>query len=716
MSEPNSPAAVAPRPPNRLAHSLSPYLRQHAHDPVDWRAWGPEALGLARSTARPILLSVGYSACHWCHVMQRESFEDEAVAAKMNASFVCVKVDREERPDLDQIYQLAVQLLGRSGGWPLTVFLTPDLEPFFGGTYFPPSDRHGLPGFSRVLDAIAEAYAEKHADLTEQARDLTAALRRVARPEARPGEPPRDLLARAARRLATRFDAEHGGFGDRPKFPNTMPLEVLLRYGVTSADASAELRVGTALSAMRDGGVHDQLAGGFHRYSTDAAWRVPHFEKMLYDNALLLRLYTDAARALESADHEATARGIARWLLGEMQGPDGGFYATQDADTEGEEGRHFVFSPDDVRAAVKDPARAALAIAHFGITDEGNFERTGKTVLSIQRSVARLAIDRGVAPSAIAEALSVAKAELLAARRERPRPRTDEKILTGWNALAISALAEAGAAFDEPSFVDAAERAYGLLESRAVTWGSPARVARLVIDGAAGGAGFLDDYASLANAALDLYEVTGRPSYALAARDLADALLARFRDDEVGLVLTEAGAEDLVVRAKEAHDGAVPSGAAMACRALLRLGALMSPGYAARAEEELARHVATALENPFGFGQTLCELDRLVAGSTDVVLVGEPADPRTRALARAVFRRWLPNRTVAWLAPGDPRSREACAAVAEGKLGDAEAPGGEPAAYVCRGRACSAPTRSAPELTALLAAAPEATPGGAAGA
>ncbi|HRG95788.1 MAG TPA: thioredoxin domain-containing protein, partial [Polyangiaceae bacterium] len=577
MSEPHSPAAAAPRTPNRLALALSPYLRQHAHNPVDWHAWGPEALGLAKASARPILLSVGYSACHWCHVMERESFEDAAIAAKMNASFVCVKVDREERPDLDQIYQVAVQLLGRSGGWPLTVFLTPELEPFFGGTYFPPSDRHGLPGFSRVLDAIAEAYAEKHADLMEQARDLTAALRRVARPEIRPGEPPRDVVARAARRLATRFDAEHGGFGDRPKFPNTMPLEVLLRYGMTSADASAELRVGSALSAMRDGGVHDQLAGGFHRYSTDAAWRVPHFEKMLYDNALLLRLYTDAARALESADHEATARGIAGWLFAEMRSPDGGFYATQDADTEGEEGRYFVFSPADVRAAVKEPARAALAIEHFGVTEAGNFERTGKTVLSIQRSVARLAIDRGLAPSAVAETLAEAKAELLAARRERPRPHTDRKILTSWNALTISALAEAGAAFDEPTFVEAAERAFGLVERESVTWGSPARVARLVMDGAVGGAGFLDDYALLANAALDLYEVTGRPSYALAARDLVDGLLARFHDDEVGLVFTEAGADDLVVRAKDAHDGAVPSGTAMACRALLRLGAIMNP-------------------------------------------------------------------------------------------------------------------------------------------
>ncbi len=697
-----APQASTPRRQNRLALEVSPYLRQHAENPVDWHPWGPEALALAAATARPILLSVGYSACHWCHVMERESFADPATAAKMNAGFVCVKVDREERPDLDQIYQLVVQLLGRSGGWPLTVFLTPDRRPFFGGTYFPPEDRHGLPAFPKLLDAIVEAFRAKRADLTEQAEDLTAAIERIVRP-APEGDPASaalgpDLVARAAKRLATRFDDEHGGFGQRPKFPNTMPLEVLLRHGVESREPSAEMRVAAALSGMRDGGIHDHLAGGFHRYSTDEAWRVPHFEKMLYDNALLLRLYTDAARALESADHEATARDIVRWVFAEMRSPEGAFYASQDADSEGEEGRYFVFSPAEVRAAVTDPARAELAIAHFGITEEGNLERTGRTVLSVQRSVARLSIERNQAPSVIAAELACAKVALTRARAARPAPARDEKILASWNGLMISALAEAGAAFDEPAFVVAAEAALASVVARLVDREArPTRVQRLALGDAVRGPGFLDDYASLANAALDLYEVTGRPAHALLARDLADAIQARFVDPEQGLVFTEAGAADLIVRAKDPHDNAVPSGAALACRALLRLGALMNADYTVLAEAELRRHAKAALQNPFGFGQTVCELDRLERGAVAVVLVGDPADPRTRALARAVFARWLPNRTLAWLDPGSPVAREACAALAEGKVASAV-----PTAYVCRGQRCSAPLTTPEALTERL--------------
>jgi uncharacterized protein YyaL (SSP411 family) len=686
------------RPKNRLAQSASPYLRQHAHNPVDWHPWGDEALALARRDDRPILLSVGYSACHWCHVMERESFDDPQIAAAMNASFVCIKVDREEMPDLDHVYQLAVQLLGRSGGWPLTVFLTPDLRPFFGGTYFPPTDRHGLPGFAKVLSAVADAWAEKRADVIDQASDLAAAITRITRSVGDASSPGPDLLARACQKLAVRFDAENGGFGQKPKFPNTMPLELMLRHGLASGDVTWEMRVSAALSAMQDGGIYDHLGGGFHRYSTDEAWRVPHFEKMLYDNALLLRLYTDAARALENAGYEATARGIVAWARARMTHPEGGIFASEDADSDGEEGTFYVFSPADVRAAIPDGDRAELALAHYGIEEAGNFERSGKTVLSIQKSVARLSIERGVPPSEVSASLARATEELREAREKRTRPFRDEKVLTSWNALFVSALAEAGGAFDEPSFVAEAEAAFGYVERTLVRDTAEGVVVRRhALDGAPSGRGFLDDYAFLANAALDLYEVTGTPRYAALARRLGEAIRARFVDAEVGLVLTEAGRDDLLVRPKETHDGSVPSGASMACRALLRLGALGFTELSAVAERELSLLTGRALENPFGFGQALAELDRTVRGSVDVVLVGSREDARTRALAREVFRVYLPNRAVAWVDPGDPSSVEVCPVLAEGK-----APGDAPVAYVCRGRTCSAPVATPEALRALL--------------
>ena len=692
------------RPKNRLASEASPYLRQHSENPVDWYAWGAEALGRATTEDRPILLSIGYSACHWCHVMERESFEDPAIAAKMNATFVCVKVDREERPDLDQIYQLAVQLLGGSGGWPLTVFLTPDRKPFFGGTYFPPIDKFGMPGFAKLLDAVAEAFREKRVDLTDQAEDLAAAITKITRP-ARPDASPEvapDFLTRAAKRLGTRFDEEHGGFGQRPKFPNTMPLEVLLRHGVCSDDVKSEMRVAAALSGMREGGLYDHLAGGFHRYSTDEAWRVPHFEKMLYDNALLMRLYTDASRALENEDYAATARSVVDYVLAEMTSPEGGFFATQDADSEGEEGKFFVFSPADVRAAIPDEARAALVMAHFGIDERGNFEETRKTVLSIQKSTARLSVERSVAPSVVAEEIRLGKAALLLAREGRPRPFRDEKILAAWNGLMISAMAETGAALGEPTYVEAAAKALAFVRRSLVNESGegPVKVDRLVLDGQVRGPGFLDDYACLGNASLDLYEVSGDPELAAFAYRLATAIRARFVDPELGLVFTEAGRDDLLVRAKDAHDSAVPSGTAMACRLFLRLGTLVDPELTVLGESELLRHAAQALENPFGFGQTLCELDRLVRGSVDVAIVGRRESPEAQAFARAVFSVYVPNRTVAWLDPTQPRTVEVARALAEGKMGPG-APTGT-VAYLCRDRSCSAPLYSPEELGALF--------------
>jgi uncharacterized protein YyaL (SSP411 family) len=710
------------RKPNRLATEASPYLLQHARNPVDWFPWGEEALAEARRRDVPILLSIGYSACHWCHVMERESFENDAIAKLMNAHFTCIKVDREERPDLDQIYQLVVQLMGRSGGWPLTVFLTPDQRPFFAGTYFPPADRYGMPGFPKILNAIVEAYRDRREELVGQAAGLTKALAEVGRGEsdgAAAYAPAPDLLERATALLMRRFDDTNGGFGSRPKFPNTMPVEVLLRRGVLEDDSVAREAVKLALESMRKGGIWDHLGGGFHRYSTDERWLVPHFEKMLYDNALLLRSYVDAHRVFgssSSVSFEGTARELVAWVDREMTDPSGGYYASQDADSEGDEGaapearvmgegKFFVWNPAGVRDALAGDERAiAVALLYFGITEEGNFEEHGL--------VTRMTVlHEALPPSAVAAQLDVTEAEvrstvervkkrLFEAREHRPKPFRDEKVLASWGSLMIGAMAEAGAALREPSMIASAERALLLVEEKLVVRDpstNTARALRLVKGDVVKGPGFLDDQAYLANAALDVYEVTGDPRCALLARALADGMIEAFWEEGEGFFFTPKDGEALITRAKDPYDNAVPSGASMACRVLLRLGTLVDVKYIELAEKELLRLASSAAANPFGFGQTLCELDRLVRGSVDIVLVGAREDARTRALAEAVFAKWIPNRTVAWLDPRDETSKAACALLA------ADKPARDvPVAYVCRGRTCSLPVTTPHGLRALL--------------
>jgi hypothetical protein len=689
---------------NRLAREASPYLQQHAENPVDWYPWGPEALERARREDRPILLSIGYSACHWCHVMERESFEDEATAGLMNASFVNVKVDREERPDLDQVYQLVVQLMGRSGGWPLTVFLTPDQRPFFGRTYFPPADRYGMPGFPKVLEAVVEAYRARPGEISAQADELTRAIREVASGEgAAAAAITQHSLARAAHKLAARFDDVNGGFGQRPKFPNTMVLDVLLRAGDTA-------RVRKALDRMRAGGVWDQLGGGFHRYSTDERWLVPHFEKMLYDNALLLRLYADAWRATGEAPYRETALAIAAYVAREMTAPGGGFYSTQDADSEGEEGRFFVWTPAEIDAACAgDPVAASVAKLAFDVTDAGNFEGSGASVLSMPEPIEEVASALSMTRDDAAAALERARTKCFDVRESRPRPFRDEKVLASWNGLMAGALATAGAALGDPGLVRAAERALGFVQRvLVVPEGAAARALRHVKDGAVKGPGFLDDHAFVADAALDLYEATGEPRWVELARSLADAILAHFHEPEGdGFVFTPDDAEAILVRPKDRFDHAVPGGASIACRALLRLGALLDGdpsgsgeaanygGPATRAVEKMA---PAAFENPFGMSVTVASADRLARGAVDVVFVGPPG-PARDALAAAAHRVFLADRVFAYVDPADPRTLAVCAALAEGKPAHAH-----PVAYVCRGRTCSLPIASPAELEAALRA------------
>jgi hypothetical protein len=695
--------------PNRLARETSPYLLQHADNPVDWYAWGAEALEKAKREDKPILLSIGYSACHWCHVMEHECFEDAAIAARMNERFVCVKVDREERPDLDQVYQLVVQLMGRTGGWPLTVFLTPDQRPYFGGTYFPPEERHGLPAFPRVLDAMSDAYTGKRGDVEEQAQEMAHAIARAAAADRPAGDVGPGLLRVASAGLLSRFDHVNGGFGARPKFPNTMALSILLRRGVLEADADARSAVELALDKMRAGGIWDHLGGGFHRYSTDARWVVPHFEKMLYDNALLLGLYADGFRALGHERHRTTARELVRYLLAEMQDASGAFYAAQDADSEGHEGTFFVWTRAQIDAALDGDATGSEVLRmHLGVTEAGNFEGGPASVLHRAVPLARVASELGLERQEAAHAMERARGKLLAARERRPRPNRDDKILASWNGLLISALADAGRALGEPSWVVEAERAFAAIERILIHDG---RVSRYFKDGAApiatGGSGvaagarpgFLDDQAYVGNAAIDLYEATGAPRYLELATRIADRMIARHEDAALGgFFFTPDDGDALLARTKDAFDQAIPSAPAMAALLCQRLAAAVDPRFAKPASRQLALFSGVAAKNAQGLGQVVLCLDRQVRGSVDVVLVGPRAAASTRALADVVFAAYLPTRTLVYVDPSDPATVAAAPLLAEGKPANE----GASLAYVCRGRACSAPVSDPAELEALL--------------
>ncbi|HMJ56402.1 MAG TPA: thioredoxin domain-containing protein [Polyangiaceae bacterium] len=692
---------MSERAKNRLAREASPYLQQHAHNPVDWFPWGEEALTKAKTQDKPILLSIGYSACHWCHVMERESFEDADIARQMNDDFVSIKVDREERPDLDHIYQMVVQLMGRSGGWPLTVFLTPEQKPFFAGTYFPPRDRYGISGFPSVLTAIADLYKTRRGDVEKSAQEISHALSRVGEsktPDAGAARLGPDLLERVGGKLLGRFDPRFGGFGGRPKFPNTMCLDVLLRRGVEERHEQAAESVRRALTRMRAGGIWDHLGGGFHRYSTDERWLVPHFEKMLYDNALLLRLYTDAFRAFGRNAYAATARDIGAYLLGEMESPGGGFFASQDADSEGEEGKFFVWTEDQMRSALAgDEMAARAALRYYGVTAAGNFESTGATVLHENRPLTAVATELGLPLADVEQALARARTKLRAAREKREKTFRDEKILASWNGLVIGALADAASPLGEPSFLAAAVRAYDRVER---DLSSERGVERLVKDGVVRGPGFLDDYAFLASAALDLYEATGHHRYVGAATRLADQLLTRFWDDAGGgFFFTPNDGEKLITRSKDPFDQAVPSGGSIAALVLLRLAATTDEKYGEPARRYLADVAPSALDNPFAFGQTIGVLDRLVRGSTDVVILGALTDPRAKALHGAALARYLPNRNVVWADPTNTASLAAAPLLTRDKTSERGA-----VAFVCRGRTCSAPVSDPDELRALFGA------------
>jgi len=685
---------------NRLAAESSPYLRQHQHNPVDWYPWGDEALERARREDKPILLSIGYSACHWCHVMERESFENPATAALMNASFVSVKVDREERPDLDTIYMNAVQMLTGSGGWPLTVFLTPDGEPFYGGTYFPPDDRYGRPGFPRVLESLARAWRDSREEVARSTQQLMAGLDRLSRFEPKPEAVHPDTVARGAERLLQHCDPDHGGIGGAPKFPNVPAFALLLRRWRATGRAELLDVVTRALTSMARGGIHDQLGGGFHRYSVDAQWLVPHFEKMLYDNVQLVPLYLDAFLATGDPLYRDVARRTLDYLQREMTHPEGGLYSSQDADTEGEEGKTYLWRIEEIRQLL-DPETAEIVCRYYQVDEVGNFAEPGH---SDRKSILHVALTRDELgrlfrrdPSDTDAVLERGRHALLAARNQRPQPGLDDKILTSWNALAIRAFARGAAVLDDRHLLDAAVRVADFLDAHLTR--ADGRLLRTWKDGVARHPAYLDDHAFLATACLDLFAATGNVRHLATARRLAEILLRDFADDEAGgFFFTARGHERLVDRPKVLFDGSLPSGNAVAIEALLRLADLDDdPGMRAAAERALHLFGAQMEKQPFGTAYLLGVLDDFVRGPVDVVIAGPRSAPETRALERAAHAVYLPNATVFIADPSV--AAEAASPIV---LRDKTPIDGHAAAYVCRGFACSAPVTDPAELERLL--------------
>jgi len=668
---------------NRLAAEPSPYLRQHAENPVDWYPWGDEAFERARALDRPVLLSVGYAACHWCHVMAHESFEDPAVAAVLNAHFVAVKVDREERPDVDAVYQTICQLVTRQGGWPLTCFLTPELQPFYVGTYFPPQPRYGRPGFSELAAGLAGAWKDDRTRVLEVAVEWTGALHRSAEPPAAAprAAPARPVLAQAAQALRAELDPIHGGFGDAPKFPHTEALEVLLRCGGHAGAAAV-----FALRAMAGGGIYDQLGGGFHRYSVDAAWQVPHFEKMLYDNALLPPLYLAAYQRTGDAEFARVARETLDYLRRDLGSPEGAFYSSEDADSldgagQLEEGAFYTWTPAEVAEALGGPDEAAAACRHFGVTEAGNFEG-GRSVLHLDA----LALP--------ADAVAGLRATLLARRGQRPRPARDEKVLAGWNGLAIGALARAGRILAEPRYTAAADRAARFILSalRSADGG----LWRRYRDGVAGIPGTLEDYAYLASGLLDLYEASLRVEWLSAALDLARAAVARFWEPEqAACYLTERGARHLIERPRDDGDSGTPAAQSVLLQALLRLQPYADGTWCAEIPAAvLGRNAALLARHPRGLGSLLCALD-LATDPLEVVLAVPDGQPIPEDWLSGLRARYLPNLLLS-------RVAEAPGLAAPPAWQGRSPVGEQPALWVCRGQTCLLPARRWAEVEHAL--------------
>ncbi len=678
---------------NHLINETSPYLLQHAHNPVAWYPWGEEALGRSRAENKPILLSIGYSACHWCLVMERESFENEEIARLMNENFINIKVDREERPDLDQIYMNAVQMMLGHGGWPLTVFLTPDLVPFYGGTYFPPEDRHQMPGFPRVLQGVAQAYQTQPEEVAQTASSILGELRRMEL--ARPSNEllSTEILDAAARALARNYDPVHGGFGGAPKFPAAMNLAFALRVHHRTGSADTLQMVTQTCRQMADGGIYDQLGGGFHRYSTDARWLVPHFEKMLYDNALLARLYLHLYQATGDLFFRRIAEETLDYVVREMTDERGGFYSTQDADSEGVEGKFFVWTVAEIHELLGHED-GALVCAYYGATAVGNFE--GENILHVPRPAEAVASEVGIPVERLLEAIMRGRQILFSAREARVKPGRDEKILAAWNGMMLESFAEASAILDRRDYRDVAERnARFILDNLR----RDEALFHVYKDGHAKFHAYLDDYAFIASGLVSLYEATGLLVWLTEAIALTEHMIEEFWDaEEGGFFYTAQSGERLIVRTKDYLDNATPSGNSVAADVLLRLAVLTGNENYRREATTIFRLLREAMARyPSAFGRALGALDFYLSTPKEIALINSRESGDLRPLARVVWQRYLPNKVVAPATEGDQQAEALVPLVRQ-----RPAVGGRATAYVCEHFSCQRPATTPEELATQL--------------
>jgi uncharacterized protein YyaL (SSP411 family) len=678
---------------NRLINETSPYLLQHAHNPVDWYAWGEEALEKSRTENKPILLSIGYSACHWCHVMEHESFENEDIAQLMNENFVNIKVDREERPDLDQIYMNAVQMMTHHGGWPMTVFLTPEGVPFYGGTYFPPEDRFNMPGFPRVLLNVSDAYQTRSDEITKNAVALLSELRRVNRAPETGQTLSMDMLDSAYRATIKNYDETHGGFGGAPKFPPAMTLEFLMKVFYRTGEERALEIVRHTSEKMARGGIYDQLGGGFHRYATDAVWLVPHFEKMLYDNALLSRQYLHLYQLTHDAFAREIAEGTLDYVVREMTDSSGGFYSTQDADSEGHEGKFFVWTIDEIEAALgKNHAR--LFSAYFNVTLAGNFE--GKNILNVTRSIAEVADSAEVSVKELENVLKTGIQTLFELREKRIKPARDEKILTAWNGLMLASFAEAAAILKRDDYAEIARNNARFVLSSLLQDGLLLRTSK---DGKSKLNGYLEDYAFFIDGLITLFETTGEFEWLDSATELTNKMIEEFwDDDDGGFFFTGKSHEELIVRSKDFYDNATPSGNSVAADVLLRLSHLTgNEDYQRRAVTIFRLNALGMQRYPPAFGRALCALDFHLSIPKELVILGDLNDPDTRELTAVAWESCLPNKVVMYASEADAQERQALPLLAGRTLLN-----GRPTAYVCEQFTCKQPVNDADALRAQL--------------
>lgn len=690
-----STASLSHKNANRLINEASPYLLQHAHNPVDWYPWSDEAFKASKKQDKPVFLSIGYSTCHWCHVMERESFTDADTAAILNKHFISIKVDREERPDVDAIYMNAVQAMTGSGGWPLSVFLTPEGKPFYGGTYFPPNDVYGRPSFKRILLTIADAWENRREQLLESADKVGEILTSLGKQYGQSSLSPK-LLDTAKSHLENIFDNTHGGFGSAPKFPQPSNLSMLLRYWHRTGDTKALAMVTKTLDAMANGGIYDHIGGGFHRYSTDSQWIVPHFEKMLYDQALISKVYVEAFQITKDEKYASVTKEIFDYVLRDMTDSKGGFYSAEDADSQGKEGAFYVWKPKEIEK-ILGTSEAQIFNEYYSVTDSGNFERN-KSILNVTNSIEALTIQFGKERSEVENILSQGRTKLLAYRSKRPRPHRDDKIITGWNGLMISSLAQGGVVLYEPKYVDAAEKATDFVLS---TLRTDARLRRYYRNGKAVEQGVLDDYAFMTMGLLDLYEATFNTKWLIEAKKLTNEMMELFGDGKGGgFYLTGKDSERLIMRSLPAYDGAIPSGNSIAALALLKLGHFtMEQRFPERAQHLLETFSSRLEQSPMSLSAMLTAVDFWNGPIQEIVIAGDRRQAETKEMLNLIRSKFLPN-SIVLFHEGDRADSTIYEIVPFIK--NQTGINGRATAYVCRNYVCKQPVNDIDALDELL--------------